>query len=314
MELASVPNNLVKSVQAVRRFNRFYTRKIGVLEEGLLKSPYSLTEVRVLYELANRQQTTASELAANLALDAGYLSRIVQKFEKLHFVDRTRSKQDGRQSLLELTQAGKKAFAPLDSQSSEQVRKMLANLSASQQVSLIKAMSTIQSTLELGDPVGTPYLLREHQPGDMGWVVHRHGVLYSQEYGYDERFEALVAEIVGEFIKNYDRRRERCWMAERDGEIVGSVFLVKQSNSLAKLRLLLVEPSARGLGIGRRLVAECIRLARQAGYKKVILWTQSELTAARKLYQHAGFKLVKQAAHESWGRDDLVSETWELKL
>jgi DNA-binding MarR family transcriptional regulator/GNAT superfamily N-acetyltransferase len=314
MELASVPNNLVKSVQAVRRFNRFYTRKIGVLEEGLLKSPYSLTDVRVLYELANRQQTTASELAANLALDAGYLSRIIQKFEKLHFVDRRRSKQDGRQSLLELTQAGKKAFAPLDSQSSEQVRKMLANLSAPQQVRLINAMSTIQSVLEPRDSAPAPYLLRQHEPGDMGWVVYRHGVLYSQEYGYDERFEALVAEIVGEFIKNYDRSRERCWMAERDGEIVGSVFLVKQSNSLAKLRLLLVEPSARGLGIGRRLVAECIRLARQAGYKKMILWTQSELAAARKIYQDAGFKLVKQEAHESWGRDDLVSETWKLKL
>ena len=314
MKSASVPNNVVESVQAVRRFNRFYTRKIGVLEEGLLKSPYSLTEVRVLYELANCQQRTAGNLGSELALDPGYLSRILQKFEKLGLVDKQSSKEDGRQTLLDLTPTGKKAFSSLDSQSSSEVREMLARLSPSQQISLIKAMSTIQSTLEPRDSAGTPYLLRTHQAGDMGWVVHRHGVLYCQEYGYDERFEALVAEIVAEFIKNYDPRRERCWMAERDGEIVGSVFLVKKSDSVAKLRLLLVEPSARGLGIGRRLVAQCIGSARQAGYKKMILWTQSELTAARKIYQHAGFKLVKQEAHESWGRDDLVSQTWELKL
>jgi DNA-binding MarR family transcriptional regulator/GNAT superfamily N-acetyltransferase len=303
-----------QSVQGVRRFNRFYTRKIGVLEEGLLKSTYSLTEVRVLYELANRQQTTASDLCSELALDPGYLSRILQKFEKLGFVARKRSKEDGRQSFLELTAAGKKAFAPLDDQSSQQVREMLANLSPAQQASLMTAMNTIEGLLAAPDPARTPYLLRNHQPGDMGWVVHRHGVLYSQEYGYDERFEALVAEIVAEFIQNYDARRERCWMAERDGEIVGSVFVVRKSGTVAKLRLLLVEPSARGLGIGKRLVAECVRFAEQAGYKKMMLWTQSELTAARKIYEEAGFRRVKQEAHQSWGRDNLISETWELKL
>jgi DNA-binding MarR family transcriptional regulator/GNAT superfamily N-acetyltransferase len=309
-----IGNSVSPSVDAVRRFNRFYTRKIGVLEEGLLKSPYSLTEVRVLYELANRQQTTASDLCSELALDAGYLSRILQKFESLGFVARRRSKEDGRQSLLDLTAAGKKAFAPLDSQSSEQVREMLTSLGRSQQTALVEAMRTIQTLLSPRDPAKSPYLLRLHRPGDMGWVVHRHGVLYWQEYGYDERFEALVAEIVAEFIQKYDPRRERCWMAERDGEIVGSVFLVKKSEAVAKLRLLLVEPSARGLGIGKRLVSECIQFAEQAGYKKMMLWTQSELTAARKIYEEAGFRRVKEEAHQSWGRDDLVSETWQLKV
>ncbi len=309
-----IANSVSPSVDAVRRFNRFYTRQIGVLEEGLLNSPYSLTEVRVLYELANRQQTTASDLCSELALDAGYLSRILQKFETLGFVARTRSKEDGRQSYLDLTAAGKKAFAPLDSQSSEQVREMLTSLGRSQQTTLVEAMRTIQTLLSPRDPARSSYLLRLHRPGDMGWVVHRHGVLYWQEYGYDERFEALVAEIVAEFIQNYDPKRERCWMAERDGEIVGSVFLVKKSEAVAKLRLLLVEPSARGLGIGKRLVSECIQFAEQAGYKKMMLWTQSELTAARKIYQEAGFRLVKEEAHQSWGRDDLVSETWQLKL
>jgi DNA-binding MarR family transcriptional regulator/GNAT superfamily N-acetyltransferase len=301
-------------VEAVRRFNRFYTRQIGVLEEGLLKSPYSLTEVRVLYELAHRERATASDLCEELGLDPGYLSRILQEFEKLHLLNRQPSEEDGRQSLLSLTSSGCKAFASLDAQSSDEVTRMLGNLSASQQASLVKSMTTIQSILHPSDSGATPYLLRQHQPGDMGWVVHRHGVLYSQEYGYDERFEALVAEIVAHFIQNYDSKHERCWIAERDGEIVGSVFLVMKSVTVSKLRLLLVEPSARGLGIGKRLVTECIRFGRQAGYKKVMLWTQSELTAARKIYEHAGFKLARQQAHRSWSRDDLVSETWELKL
>jgi len=303
-----------QEVDAVRGFNRFYTKQIGVLEEGLLKSPYSLTEVRVLYELANRPQATASDLCSELGLDPGYLSRILQKFEKLHFLNREPSAEDGRQSLLSLTSAGRKTFGALDAQSSDNVSRMLADLPPSPRASLVKAMRTIRGLLQPPNPAKTPYLLRQHQPGDMGWVVHRHGVLYSHEYGYDERFEALVAQIVAHFVQNYDSKRERCWMAERDGEIVGSVFLVKKSATVSKLRLLLVEPSARGLGIGKRLVAECIRFARQAGYKKIMLWTQSELIAARKTYEQAGFKLVEQKAHQSWGRDDLVSETWELKL
>jgi DNA-binding MarR family transcriptional regulator/GNAT superfamily N-acetyltransferase len=303
-----------QEVDAVRGFNRFYTKQIGVLEEGLLTSPYSLTEVRMLYELANRPQATASDLCSELGLDPGYLSRILQKFEKLHFLNREPSAEDGRQSLLSLTSAGRKTFGALDAQSSDDVSSMLADLPPSQRACLVKAMRTIRGILQPANPAKTPYLLRQHQPGDMGWVVHRHGVLYSHEYGYDERFEALVAQIVAHFVQNYDVKRERCWMAERDGEIVGSVFLVKKSATVSKLRLLLVEPSARGLGIGKRLVAECIRFARQAGYKKIMLWTQSELIAARKIYEQAGFKLVEQKAHQSWGRDDLVSETWELKL
>lgn len=301
-------------VEAVRRFNRFYTRQIGVLQEGLLKSPYSLTEVRVLYELANRSQATASALCSDLGLDPGYLSRILQKFEKLRFLTREPSAEDGRQSLLSLTAAGRRTFAALDARSSADIGRMLASLSPSQRASLVKAMDTIEGILQPATPGVEPYLLRQHQPGDMGWVVHRHGILYAQEYGYDERFEALVAEIVAYFVHNYDPKRERCWIAERDGEIVGSVFLVKKSASVSKLRLLLVEPSARGLGIGKRLVAECVRFARQVGYKKMMLWTQSELTAARKIYEQAGFKLVERKAHQSWGRDDLVSETWALKL
>jgi DNA-binding MarR family transcriptional regulator/GNAT superfamily N-acetyltransferase len=306
--------NSAQRVEDMRRFNRFYTRQIGVLEDGLLESPYSLTEVRVLYELSHRKHATASDLCTELGLDPGYLSRIVQKFERLHLLDREPSAKDGRQSLLSLTAAGKKNFAVLDSRSSAEVRRMLEKLSTSQQASLIKAMKTIHQILQPPHPSTSPYLLRQHQPGDMGWVVYRHGLLYSQEYGYDERFEALVAEIVAHFIENYDPKRERCWIAERDGEIVGSVFLVKKTATVSKLRLLLVEPSARGSGIGKRLVAECIRFARQVGYKKMILWTQSELSAARRIYEHAGFKLVKQQAHQSWGKDDLVSETWELQL
>jgi DNA-binding MarR family transcriptional regulator/GNAT superfamily N-acetyltransferase len=268
----------------------------------------------VLYELANRRQGTASDLCSELGLDPGYLSRILQKFEKLNLLNREPSAEDGRQSLLSLTSQGGKIFGALDAQSSGEVSRMLGSLPPSQRASLFKAMSTIRGILQPPSPARTPYLLRQHQPGDMGWVVQRHGVLYSQEYGYDERFEALVAEIVAHFIHNYDSKHERCWIAERDGEIVGSVFLVRKSVTVSKLRLLLVEPSARGLGIGKRLVAECIRFARQAGYKKVMLWTQSELTAARRIYEQAGFKLVKQQAHQSWSRDDLVSETWELKL
>src|SRR5215813_191251 len=298
-----------QEVDAVRGFNRFYTKQIGVLEEGLLKSPYSLTEVRVLYELANRPQATASDLCSELGLDPGYLSRILQKFEKLHFLNREPSAEDGRQSLLSLTSAGRTTFGALDAQSSDDVSRMLADLPPSPRASLVKAMRTIRGLLQPPNPAKTPYLLRQHQPGDMGWVVHRHGVLYSHEYGYDERFEALVAQIVAHFVQNYDSKRERCWMAERDGEIVGSVFLVKKSATVSKLRLLLVEPSARGLGIGKRLVAECIRFARQAGYKMIMLWTQSELIAARKIYEQAGFKPVEQKAHQSWGRDGLVSET-----
>ena len=307
----------VYEIGQVRSFNRFYTRQIGVLQEGLLRSPFSLMEVRVLYELAHRDRLTAATLCAELGIDPGYLSRSLRAFGKRGLIAREPSKSDGRQSLLMLTARGRQVFSPLEDRSNQQVAGMLQRLSRRQRKQLLGAMHTVRDLLDVDtteEKSKAPYLLRPHQPGDMGWVVHRHGVLYAQEYGYDERFEALVAKIAAEFIQNFDPKRERCWVAERDGEIVGSVFLVRKSKTVAKLRLLLVEPSARGLGIGRRLVAEGVRFARQAQYKKIMLWTQSELKAARHLYQEAGFKLVGKETHKSWGRDDLVSETWELRL
>jgi DNA-binding MarR family transcriptional regulator len=312
--LALLSPDAENKVETVRRFNRFYTRQIGVLQEGLLESPLSLTEVRVLYELAHHQGITATELCTALNLDAGYLSRILHKFEKRGWISRKRSPSDRRQSLLVLTTKGSAEFLPLEERSNQQVKRMLGGLSPEGQHQLIRSMEAIESVLAPQSESKQPYLLRPHQPGDMGWVVSRHGVLYAQEYHFDEHFEALVAEIVAEFIQKFDARRERCWIAERNRERVGSVFLVRKSASVAKLRLLLVEPSARGLGIGKRLVEECVRFARQVGYRKMVLWTQSELTAARKIYEQAGFHLVEKKPHQSWGRKDLVSEVWELKL
>lgn len=303
-----------QNIHAVRSFNRFYTRQIGVLREGLLKSPFSLAELRVLYEIAHRQQPTAAELCQQLGLDPGYLSRILRGLEKRGLVRKSASQADGRQSLLGLTTRGRQTFATLDARQNEEVAIMLGQLPAAGQARLVQAMRAIETVLGDSPEPKTPYILRSHQPGDMGWVVHRHGVLYAQEYRYDETFEALVAEIAAKFIQHFDPKRERCWIAEKDGEIVGSVFLVNKSKTVAKLRLLLVEPSARGLGIGRRLVGECLRFARHVGYKKMVLWTQSELPAARHIYQEAGFRLVQQKKHQSWGRDDLVSQIWELKL
>ncbi len=301
-------------IAAVRRFNRFYTRQIGVLREKPYQSPISLTEVRVLYELAHREKATASELSNDLGLDAGYLSRILTGFDKRRWLNKKRCSADGRQSLLSLTEQGRKALAPLDARSREEVCQMLSGLSAAEQNRLIDAMHGIENLLAVQPAQKPAYILRPHQPGDMGWVVYRHGALYAQEYRYDERFEALVAEIVAKFIQNFDPKRERCWIAEKDGEIIGSVFLVKHSKTVAKLRLLLVEPTARGLGIGKRLVEECVRFARQVGYKKIILWTQSSLHAARGIYEKAGFRLVGQKRHDSWGHHGLVAETWESVL
>jgi DNA-binding MarR family transcriptional regulator/GNAT superfamily N-acetyltransferase len=301
-------------IATVRRFNRFYTRQIGLLNEGLLDSPFSLTEVRALYELAHRDQLTAADLCKELGLDAGYLSRILRTFEKQGLIAKQSSVADARQSLLNLTAKGRKAFEPLDDRSNDQVAAMLGKLSPAKQKHLLEAMQSIESVLNPPDKPAGAYLLRQHRPGDMGWVVQRHGELYWQEYRYDERFEALVARIVSDFVENLDPARERCWVAERDGERVGSVFLVQKSKSVSKLRLLLVEPTARGLGIGGQLVAECVRFAREAGYKKMILWTQSELTAARAIYQKAGFKLTAKRRHDSWSREKMVAETWELRL
>ncbi len=301
-------------VEAVRRFNRFYTRQIGVLQEKLLRSPFSLAEARILYEVAHRDQPTATALSGELALDPGYLSRILRGLERRGLIDRRSSEADRRQSLLSLTEEGRQAFATLDERSHGEVGSILGRLSAADQGRLLAAMRTIEDLLG-GAPVAdeTSYLLRPPEPGDMGWVVHRQGALYAQEHGWDERFEALVAAIVASFIQSYDARRERCWIAERHGEIVGSVFLVKESSAVARLRLLYVEPKARGLGIGKRLVQECVRFARVAGYRSLRLWTQSMLAGARRLYEQAGFLLVEEEPHHSFGHD-LVGQTWELVL
>ena len=300
-------------VGAVRRFNRFWTRQIGVLREGYLESPFSLAEVRVLCELAHSEETTASELGKELGLDAGYLSRILRGFEESDLIAKKPSETDGRRTLLRLTEAGREVFAPLDARSREHTGTMLGSLSAVEQVRLVEAMGTIERLLGTWPEPKVPYLLRQHEPGDMGWVVHRHGVLYNREYGWDERFEALVARIVADFVDDYDPAKERCWIAERGGEIVGCVFVVKESDTVAKLRLLLVEPEARGLGLGTRLVEECIRFARRRGYEKLVLWTNSVLDAARRIYEEQGFELVEEEEHHSFGKD-LIGQDWELKL
>lgn len=300
-------------VAAVREFNRFYTRQIGLLQEGLLDSPFSLTEARVMYELGHRGETTAKLLAEELGLDNGYLSRILRGFKERGLITSSRSNTDGRQSVLRLTAQGRKAYRPLGRRSDTQVAAMLDSLTDTQQKGLVDSMSKIEGLLQPKSVVPVTIILRSHRPGDMGWVVHRHGILYSQEYGWDERFEALVAEIAAKFIQSYNPRKERCWIAERDGEIVGSVLLVKKSTTVAQLRLMFVEPNARGLGIGKRLVAECLRLAREARYKKVTLWTNSILLAARHIYKEAGFLKIDEEPHQGFGHD-LIAETWELQL
>ena len=310
-----LPNSeLEERVRAVRRFNRFYTRKIGVLKEGLLGSPLSLTEGRVLYELAQRGRTTASELAQELGLDSGYLSRMLKSFAAKGVITKDTSKNDGRQIILTLTDRGREIFATIDARSRDEIVALLGALPASHQAQLVAALERVERLLGLrGEEAQLSYILRPHQPGDIGWIVHRHGVLYAEEYGLDTTFEALVARIAAGFIENFDARRERCWIAERDGEIVGSVFLVRDSEEIAKLRLLFVEPKARGLGIGRRLVGECIGFARRAGYRKLTLWTNDVLVSARRIYEAAGFHLVREEPHHSFGRD-LVGQYWELPL
>ncbi len=300
-------------IGTVRQFNRFFTRQIGVLREGLLHSPYSLTEARILFELGQGNQVTASRLGRELGLDAGYLSRILTRLEQQGLLEKVRSEIDGRQLLLSLTAEGREAFVLLDQRSRDEVSEMLADLSEEDQQRLLKAMQSIESVLTNGFKFSEPFVLRLHESGDMGWVTYRHGVLYAQEYGWDEHFEALVAQIVSDFITNYNPERERCWIAEMNGEIIGSVFVVQSSGTVAKLRLLLVEPRARGLGLGTRLVEECVRFARRRGYQKLMLWTNSVLVEARHIYEKAGFKLVAEEAHHSFGYD-LIGQTWELVL
>ena len=298
-------------IAAVRHFNRFYTRRIGVLHEGLLASAFSLAQVRVLYELAHRDGLTARTLIAELSLDGGYLSRMLNGFTRKGLVSRGRSTSDARQRPLMLTAKGREAFARLDRRSQKEVAAMLGPLADTDQARVVGAMQTIENMLEDG-PV-RPFMLRGHRPGDMGWVIHAHGALYWREYGWDERFEALVAEIAAHFIGAFDPLRERCWIAERDGETVGSVFVVAKSVKVAKLRLLIVDPKARGLGLGKRLVDECVSFARGCGYTKITLWTQANLLAARHIYEQAGFKLTASEPHALFGIP-LIGETWELKL
>ncbi len=314
-------------IAAFRRFTRLYTTFIGTLREGLLGTSYSLSEARVLYELATRQRPLAKEITQELGMDAGYLSRILSKFQENGLVKRAASLEDGRQVHLTLTKEGRAAFRNLNARSDRQARGILGALAPASQHELIRSMRAIEEILaEKPKPEGkanpVSFSLRPHRPGDMGWIVHREGALYAQEYGWDEKFEALAARVVADFIENFDPTCERCWIAERDGEslqrndqILGHIFLVKHPErpGVAKLRLLLVEPSARGMGVGHTLVAECVRFAREAGYKKITLWTQSILTAAHRIYQQAGFRLVHEEPHHSFGKD-LVAQTWELDL
>ncbi len=300
-------------VEAVRRFSRFYTRQIGVLNEGLVGSEFSLTEARILYELAHRDAATASDLVKNLGLDPGYLSRILKSFEERGLIRRQPSLSDARQQMMNLTETGEQRFAELNARSRQDMARMLSDLTPRQQKRLIAAMSEIETLLSSEPEGGVPYILRPHQPGDIGWVIQRHGELYAREYGWDETFEALVAEIAAKFIKEFDPKKERVWIAEKDGENVGCVFLVRHSDEVAQLRLLLVDPKARGLGIGKRLVEECIRFARLKGYKKITLWTNDILTTARHIYEQTGFTLVGEERHHSFGHH-LVGQTWELDL
>ena len=305
--------NLKETVKAIRHFNRFYTRQIGVLNQGLLDSPYSLTEARVIYELAQKETCTATELGSELNLDMGYLSRILANFQKKGLLQKEPAPQDKRQSLLRLSPSGQQAFAMLNERSSQEINGMLSVLNAPEQQQLVKAMRTVEALLDPQAQERPAVVIRPLQPGDLGWVVSRHGALYAQEYHWDIRFEGFVAQIAADYLKNLYPQKENGWIAEVNGENAGCVFLVRKSDEVAKLRMLLVDPSARGLGIGKRLVQECIRFARQCGYQRVTLWTQSCLLAARHIYQQAGFQLTASEAYHDFGQD-LVSETWDLDL
>jgi DNA-binding MarR family transcriptional regulator/N-acetylglutamate synthase-like GNAT family acetyltransferase len=301
-------------IAAVRAFNRAYTKKLGVLDQHMHKSPYSLSEARVMYELAHRDDVTAKEIGGELGLDPGYLSRIVQNFEEAGLLNRKALSSDRRQYQLALTAMGRQAFARLDRASHEEVAAMLAELADCDRARLTEAMATIERLLGLKPaPPAQEAILRDPRPGDMGYVVQSHGALYASEYGFDATFEALVADIVANFITSFDASRERCWIADIDGRPLGSVFLVRHSDDVAKLRLLLVDPAGRGRRLGQRLVAECIGFARACGYRRITLWTQSILVAARKIYQDAGFKCVASAPHRSFGQS-LIGETWEREL
>lgn len=302
-----------QKVEAVRTFNRFYTKRIGLLQQGLLKTRFPLTQARIIFELAQHEHLTASALTSELDIDAGYLSRILGTFEKNGLIRKSPSKFDNRHRLLKLTAKGRKAFSVLNERSKRENEALLQSLSKEDQHRLLHAMHTLESLLGAAAKPARPYLLRTHKPGDIGWIIHRHGVLYAEEYGFDETFEALVADILARFIQHHDPKCERLWIAERDGERMGSVMIVDAGEEVAQLRILLVEPKARGKGIGKRLIDECIDFSKRAGYRKIKLWTQSILLEARHLYEKAGFKLVEEKPHQSFGHD-LVAQIWELPL
>lgn len=300
-------------VKAVRGFNRFYTQRIGVLSP-YLGSPFSLTEVRVLYELAHREQPTATELGHALALDAGYLSRILRRFETQGWMTRTASPADARQSLLRLTEAGYRVFAPLQQRSRDEAAALLAPLAAPARHALTDALATVQRLLDPATAgARSGVVLRDPQPGDMGWVVQQHGEIYAREYGWNSEFEALVADIVADYLRKHQPAWERCWIAELDGQRVGSVFVVRKSPTVAQLRMLILTPQARGQGLGALLTDEAIAFARSKGYRKMVLWTNSCLGSARDIYARRGFKLVKSEPYTGFGKD-LVGETWALRL
>jgi len=307
-----------QTVAAVRRFNRFYTKQIGVLRKTYLDSPYSLGEMRVLYELAHRDELTASDIGRALDLDAGYLSRLLRNFQKRGLISRNTSAKDARQSHLSLTARGRKLFAPMEERSQRQAGAMLDKLDASQQARIVAAMTAIEALLtdESSRQSGEKprYILRDPRAGDFGWIISRHAELYLQEHGWAEPFEGLCAQIVADFVNNFDPKLERCWIAELNGENVGCVMLVKDDEpGVARLRLLLVDQKTRGLGLGARLVDECVRFARNAGYKKITLWTHSVLSAARYVYEKAGFTLTSSEPRRTWGKD-VVAEFWDLDL
>ena len=299
-------------IAAIRRFNRFHTRLVGALDEGLLKSPYSLIEARLIYEIANHDDISAADLSKSLNLDRGYLSRQLTALADKDLITRTPNASNGKRLDLKLTEKGSESFSRLNAASSREVGELLATLSASEQAQLVGSMQRIERLLGKAEPDKT-FILRDPVPGDMGWIVHRHGTLYAQEYGWDWTFEALVAEIVANFVRTYDTEQEKCWVAEREGDVVGSVFLVRLNDETAKLRLLYVEPSARGLGLGRRLVEECMRFARNKGYRRIVLWTNANLHAARAIYEAKGFRLAAEEPHHSFGHD-LIGQTWECDL
>jgi DNA-binding MarR family transcriptional regulator/GNAT superfamily N-acetyltransferase len=301
-----------EAVAEVRAFSRFYTNLIGVLREGLLRTPYTLTEARVIYELAQQDSCDLTTLRRSLDIDAGYLSRILARFEADGLITRARSSNDGRRQIIGLSPSGLAAFHRLDSRSAEDIAALLSPLSEEEHGRLVAAMGTIRSLLEEDRP-SQSFVLRPPGPGDYGWVVHRHGVLYAEEYGWGEAFEALVARIVADFIDHRDPKREAAWIAEVAGERVGCVFCVRKEDTVAQLRILLVEPSARGMGIGSRLIEECLRFARRAGYEQIMLWTNDVLVDARRLYERAGFELVEENAHRSFGHD-LIGQNWWKKL